>query len=539
MNKSCYSFCFTDKKRSLDAPILHTPFCGKGCVFDHHEILVKILNCTNHKSDDQNRATDCAIAIREYGKLMGPSANLPDPLFPCPIVHIVAMLGKVRVMDKLAQMPEFDFGSRMSPTGETALHKMIQYLDKAMKEPSRRCCLVKIKETFRVALARLINKKPELLVLQDNRGDTPFHFTVRSMLSWQASHKTGKRQEYFAFCLKSMISLLKSLDSGHLLPCSTKDVLCITNNWGDNFVQMLDKLGLDDSIVSSVYDELEPDLLKELRQDHCCKEDREPSVEVKKQRLDELIGQLREANQLKVGVKDEVISCDSDSDDAPLSPPSELYGTVEDSEPMFSQISETDGEVRLQVRGDRSCRRESALNSPSVETSKMNGQTLSSDTETRQDLQSVAQEKHSRSAASSDNSVSVAGAILQSPLDNTEKQRLIKETLQGFERKSSEQDMVLLNERKRRLEFIRKSRGEKEEALTTAREKRRKLLEEAEKLEKTMKHIEEELQTTWQEERERKEAFQQAEKKCQGYMFQVNECHRALESLKQKSSDSS
>ena len=268
-------FCLTEhsyKRRSLDEPLLHTPFCGKGCVFEHHDILVKILNCTNHRSDDQNHAVDCAFAVREYAKLMGPSTNLPDPLFPCPIVHIVAMLGKIRVLDKLGQMPEFDFGCRMEPTGETALHKMIQYLDKAMKEPTRRCCLVKIKETFQVALGRLINKKPELFVLQDHQGDTPFHSTVRAMLSWKSSNWTGKRLEYFAFCLQSMISTLKSLDSGHFLSCTTKDVLSITNKRGDNFLQMLDTMGLDNSIIGSVYSQLDPCLLKELRQGFVSRE---------------------------------------------------------------------------------------------------------------------------------------------------------------------------------------------------------------------------------------------------------------------------
>ena len=542
-------FCLTAyKKRSLDEPILHTPFCGKACVFDHHKILIDIINCTNHRSDDQNHATECAFAIREYVKSANPSQNLPDPLVQCPILHIVAMLGKVRVLDKLARMPEFDFGIRMEPTGETALHKMIPYLDKAMKEPSRRCCLVKIKETFRVALARLINVKPELFVLQDNRGDTPFHSTVRCMLRWHTAHKTGKRQDYFAFCLKSMICLLRSFDAGQMLQCSTRDVLCMTNKHGENFVQMLDKISMDNAIVGSVYDELGPKLLKEIRQGSNSKEGHEPSLETKKQRLDELIGQLREANeQKKEDTKEEIISCDSDSEDLPLSPPSELYDTMEsEAEPMFGNMSETDGETRfsegLVIASGRATdksshgrsRQETALNSPTVETNTVNGHSFTSDSETQRDSQNNIEQNQIGTASNSEkeSSVSVAGAILQCSLPDTEKRRLIMETLQGFERKSSEQDMILLNERKRRFELTRKTREEQEEVLVAASEKRRKLLEETEKLERDMRQLEQELQTTKQEEQERCEAYQQAQKKCHGYMFQVDECRSALESLK-------
>ena len=97
--------------------------------------------------------------------------------------------------------------------------------------------------------------------------------------------------------------------------------------------------------------------------------------------------------------------------------------------------------------------------------------------------------------------------------------------------------MSLLSERKRRLEYIQKTRDEIECALTAAREKKRKLLIEAEKLQQNLIQLELELQTTRQEEQERKEAFLQAEKKCDGYLFQVGECHRALESLKKQSAD--
>ena len=480
---------------------------------------------------------------------MGPSTNLPDPLFPCPIVHIVAMLGKIRVLDKLGQMPEFDFGCRMEPTGETALHKMIQYLDKAMKEPTRRCCLVKIKETFQVALGRLINKKPELFVLQDHQGDTPFHSTVRAMLSWKSSNWTGKRLEYFAFCLQSMISTLKSLDSGHFLSCTTKDVLSITNKRGDNFLQMLDTMGLDNSIIGSVYSQLDPCLLKELRQGFVSREEHEPSLEVKKQRLFELIGQLREANHLKKETKEDVVHCDSDSYDLPLSPPSELYGELEESEPVFGHGSETDCEAKHcrnssvsrenDKNQERNSSRESSLNSPSLDGSITNGQNVPSITDSQQNSESTVEKSQPTTASTleKENIISVAGAILQSPLPDSEKHRLIVETLQGFERKSSEQDMILLSERKRRLEYIQKTRDEKECALTAAREKKRKLLIEAEKLQQNLIQLELELQTTRQEEQERKEAFLQAEKKCDGYLFQVGECHRALESLKKQSAD--
>ena len=205
--------------------------------------------------------------VTEIGKFaeLRANADLPDPVvsFKYPLVHWVCVLGKFRVLEKLAGMKEFNVAVQSERTGETALHRMLLSLDRAMVK--RKSSVKTILQVFRKTLRTLTDSLPIVITLCNNEGDTPFHCLAKVILDCTGElEKMNTYEGYFEHLIKELTHLETS---GKLTPEIVRELLLKTNKSHETFLHILAcRHGVGHRVIKSVLKNIEPEIMDVLKE---------------------------------------------------------------------------------------------------------------------------------------------------------------------------------------------------------------------------------------------------------------------------------
>ena len=266
--KPSFNCVITDPCLVLPTASEHTPFCHVTCTATHHKLLVSLLNCPN---TDHAAAKDVFVEqVMEFITQAGKSAktkvnsSLPDPVasFKYPLVHWVCVLGKFKVLAKLAEMKEFNLAVQSGRTGETGLHRMLLSLDEVLKKRPVQMVL----EVFAKTLRTLTDSVPSIITKCNNERDTPFHCLAKIILDCRGEQKMLTYEGYLELLLQEL-TYLKT--SGKLMPDTAQKLLLKTNKSKDTFLHILAcRHGVGHCLIEKVIQNVEPeimDLLKETK----------------------------------------------------------------------------------------------------------------------------------------------------------------------------------------------------------------------------------------------------------------------------------
>lgn len=205
--------------------------------------------------------------VNQLGKFSDVRANadLPDPMdsFKYPLVHWVCVLGKFKVLEKLATMKEFNLGVQSNRTGETGLHRMLLSLDRAMvrkKSPTKT-----ILEVFSKTLKTLTNKLPSIITVCNKEGDTPFHCLAKVILDCTGElERMNTYEGYFEHLVKELTRLKTS---GKLTPEIVRELLLKANNSQETFLHILAcRHGVGHRVIKSVLKNIDTEIMDVLKE---------------------------------------------------------------------------------------------------------------------------------------------------------------------------------------------------------------------------------------------------------------------------------
>lgn len=248
----------------------HTPFCGSNCTSHHHKLLLSLLKCSNYNYGAPH--VDVFIKhVKEYVNQLGKfsdvlaNADLPEPVasFKYPLVHWVCVLGKFKVLEKLATMKEFNLGVQSERTGETGLHRMLLSLDRI--EVRKKSPTKTILEVFSKTLRTLTDNLPSVITLCNKEGDTPFHCLAKVILDCTNElERMNTYEGYFEHLVKELNRLRTS---GNLTPEIVRELLLKTNNSQETFLHILAcRHGVGHRVIKSVLKNIDPEIMDVLKE---------------------------------------------------------------------------------------------------------------------------------------------------------------------------------------------------------------------------------------------------------------------------------
>ncbi|XP_031560230.1 uncharacterized protein LOC116296361 [Actinia tenebrosa] len=212
----------------------HTPFCKKTCSVKHCELIVCLVTCPDNKRMIKGLASLKQSLFQALQEGWNPHANVVDPLieFQTPLIHWATVLGKDFALEWLIKM-NFRTNAVCDRTGESAVHRMLKclYSIKQLDGMSAR----EIFTLFSHLLSLLMGSCPDLLTIQDNEGNTPFHTCAKLIISQEG---TTSELEYFENC---MVTMLRSLtgDKSSAKSSDTSSVLNYKNNNSETILHIL------------------------------------------------------------------------------------------------------------------------------------------------------------------------------------------------------------------------------------------------------------------------------------------------------------
>lgn len=205
--------------------------------------------------------------VNQLGKFSDVRANadLPDPVasFKYPLVHWACVLGKFKVLERLAAMKEFNLGVQSERTGETGLHRMLLSLDRAIvrrKSPSKT-----ILEVFSKTLRTLTENLPSVITICNKEGDTPFHCLAKVILDCTGElERMNTYEGYFERLVKELTRLRST---GKLTPEIVRELLLKTNNSQETFLHILAcRHGVGHRVIKSVLKNIDPEIMDVLKE---------------------------------------------------------------------------------------------------------------------------------------------------------------------------------------------------------------------------------------------------------------------------------
>ena len=204
--------------------------------------------------------------VNQLGKFSDVRANadLPDPVasFQYPLVHWACVLGKFKVLERLAAMKEFNLGVQSERTGETGLHRMLLSLDQAMirKSPSKT-----ILGVFSKTLRTLTEHLPHVITICNKEGDTPFHCLAKVILD--CTGELQRMNTYEGFFERLVKELTRLRSTGKLTPDVVREVLLKTNNSQETFLHILAcRHGVGHRVIKSVLKNIDPEIMEVLKE---------------------------------------------------------------------------------------------------------------------------------------------------------------------------------------------------------------------------------------------------------------------------------
>lgn len=205
--------------------------------------------------------------VNQLGKVSDVRANadLPDPVasFKYPLVHWVCVLGKFKVLERLAAIKEFNLDVQSERTGETGLHRMLLSLDQAMvrkKSPSKT-----VLKVFSKTLRTLTENVPRVITICNKEGDTPFHCLAKVILDCTGElERMNTYEGYFERLVKELTRLRST---GKLTPDVVRELLLKTNNSQETFLHILAcRHGVGHRVIKSVMKNIDSEIMEVLKE---------------------------------------------------------------------------------------------------------------------------------------------------------------------------------------------------------------------------------------------------------------------------------
>ncbi|XP_069133247.1 uncharacterized protein [Argopecten irradians] len=217
-------------------------FCPKTCSKKHHPLLVALIN-TNAQENGEVSFKLLEATISRYIKIgkwtVLDAVADTDPCYRYPLIHWAACLGKVSVVKWLIERDEGSVFARHSPTDDTALHLLVNSLQKT--------CQKEANKVFK----ELVSVLSDCLICGNRYGDTPLHLVCRNLV--QQKPKT----EYFTECVSCILKVASS-KAGAADFCAT--VVNIQNNEGNTPVHILAQKDHTLNVIKMIAEVVRPDL---------------------------------------------------------------------------------------------------------------------------------------------------------------------------------------------------------------------------------------------------------------------------------------
>ena len=205
--------------------------------------------------------------VNHQGRFAEARANgdIPDPIasFKYPLAHWACVLGKFKVLERLAENKVFNVAVQSKRSGETGVHRMLMSLDRAMlwkKSPMK-----VILNVFAKSLRILTDTNPCVLTASDCVGDTPFHCLAKVIL-----HCTGELERlncyegYFEHLVRELTRLTAT---GMLTSSTARELLLKTNKSKETFLHILAcRDGVGHRVIKSVLKNIDTDVMEILKE---------------------------------------------------------------------------------------------------------------------------------------------------------------------------------------------------------------------------------------------------------------------------------
>ena len=238
----------------------HLPFCDQSCKDEHNQLILSLSRCSNNQSSkemDQFRED----LDRYLGNLEGAArerranADLEEPLCDFPIVHWACVLGKHAALEEMINRGGFNLSTKCKATGETALQRAVQCLDRGMGSPA----VEKVSEVFSKIL-RILAASKDIFQKVDRNGFTVFHTVAMEMTKY--TQKFPYLKEY----LQQMLANLSKSSAEEVLK-----VLGRKTQGKQNFVHILASVGKDSNgSIKKILEDIDSGIVHELLSGKDC-----------------------------------------------------------------------------------------------------------------------------------------------------------------------------------------------------------------------------------------------------------------------------
>lgn len=207
-----------------------TPFCEDNCEFqgEHDDLIMSLINL-----NESDRAS--LDAWKEHLISLNIDINEPlqdpNPHFRFPLLHWVAMLGKVKAVQWLMTLKDrviIRKGNTHGMSNETVVFSMVRCLHEGVKSKDPN----KISNIFVNILESLLKRDPYLLLVQErNNGNT--------VLQLCAQGEQGSTAPFLMYLKRTLVKLKEMLNKSESLSLNwLKTVLQQKNEQGDTFIDV-------------------------------------------------------------------------------------------------------------------------------------------------------------------------------------------------------------------------------------------------------------------------------------------------------------
>ena len=207
-----------------------TPFCEDNCEFQgqHNDLIMSLINL-----NESDRAS--LDAWKEHVISLNIDINEPlqdpNPHFRFPLLHWVAMLGKVKAVQWLMTLKDrviLRKGNTHGTSNETVVFSMVRCLHEGVKSKDPN----KISNIFVNILESLLKRDPYLLLVQEgNNSNTVLHQCAQG--------EQGSTAPFLMYLKRTLVKLKEMLNKSESLSLNwLKTVLQQKNEQGDTFIDV-------------------------------------------------------------------------------------------------------------------------------------------------------------------------------------------------------------------------------------------------------------------------------------------------------------
>ena len=220
-----------EKKKKDKQATNCTPFCEDNCEFQgqHDDLMMSIINL--HELTDRARLDAWKERVISLSIDINEPLQDPNPYFRFPLLHWVAMLGKVKAVQWLMTLKDrviLRKGNTRGKSNETVVFSMVRYLHEGVKSKDPN----KISNIFVNILESLLKRDPYLLLVQeDNNSNTVLHLCAQG--------EQGSTAPFLMYLKRTLVKLKEMLNKSESLSLNwLKTILQQKNEQDHTFIDV-------------------------------------------------------------------------------------------------------------------------------------------------------------------------------------------------------------------------------------------------------------------------------------------------------------